>query len=148
MPPEAPPSPPPKRSCLQTCLTLSVVVLVLVGSAAWYLVSPRRDLEKSLNVDWLPWSLHNADVSVDAEQDYVVRGYFEIAPQDLEKILAARIYEKDPAINSAAPDPQTHGHTATVGYTWFSADGQTSCWILTDESKQWATFLYSWRQSK
>lgn len=70
-------------------LVLAVAVLVVL-----YFTSPWRDAEVSLGLRSLPGSARNLVVSVDAWTDYVVRGYMEVSPEDFEKVIGARRYDR------------------------------------------------------
>jgi hypothetical protein len=47
-----------------------------------------------------------------------------------------------PMADDEKPDPDTHGRKPTLRYSWASSDEKTGCEILTDDSKQWASFVY------
>jgi hypothetical protein len=70
-----------------------VIGIALVCVAGWlHLSSPKRDLEVALGVKRLPASLTYEKVRVDSWQDYSVDAVFEVEPEDMRRLLAARPY--------------------------------------------------------
>lgn len=131
-------------------IVLSVGVVLLAAAAiAQYAFSARRDLEVALAMKRLPASLHGEHVEVDAWTDYVVRAYFEIAPSDFEKLLAARQYEDrrvefmGRAITPSAPSfPEVDQLVPKYCYAWHAADG-TSCSLWADAEKKRVVLFYA-----
>ncbi len=112
--------------------------------AVVYLFSPRRDAEVALGVRWLPWSARNLIVTRDVWTDYVVRGFIEVAPEDFERLLSSRAYERSdhPEFTlSEEPLPEGRNLTSAISYYWVQGDSR--CELKCDETRSWIWFLYS-----
>ena len=125
-----------------TALILALMVTAFL--ALIYLTSPRRDAEVALGLKSLPWSARNLRINTDAWTDYVVRGCIEITPEDFERIVSARAYERmDHSEHALSEEPLPPGRLLISTRSFYWSKGDSHCKIECDATRSWIWFLYS-----
>lgn len=121
-----------------------VLGLATAFFAVVYLLSPRRDAEVALGLKWLPWSARNLIVNRDVWTDYVVRGYIEVSPEDFERIIQSRVYERRHHPDfPLSEEPLPTGRKLTSGISYYWDQGDSYCELKCDATRSWIWFAYS-----